>query len=341
MPLYLRKVISYSIVILFIVLIYVLYNEFFAPKPVDEKKDHKVIHLSNDSDYSKKIKTPSDIKLPSNTSSVSYGLQIYDSKGDFINRDYINIEKDNPLHLFASIINVSSQDDHVGLLVALDGEFQKFKVDGQKNQYIYHTELKKLSNKNIPITLDANGLSRYKRLDIVMIFYFNELPGIKKEYIDFYTNSIFFHINPDRTADQQLRASELQSGSSNIISLPDRFSGKIRGQGVRALIDAEDIQQTNLSQQNNVNFTDGHPLFFYSAGGKGKYASTIFLNNEPIAIDGKMTAYYELKDKELYAQKFNLSSQLSKGSYPLYCITVPLDDSPFVFSSQKSVLVIQ
>ncbi|GEM_PF-5395273 len=339
------KFLSYSITITLFILIFILTNKYFIdPKYESEPQKVKEVFISDLSNFEKELKVSSYVTLPPvNSLNEGYGLRIYDSVGNFINKRHIETLDKDSLELFISAINATQNNDYIGILVSLDGEFQKFKVDNKDIQYIYQTELKKLSRKNIPIYLQNDLIAENTRLDIVMIYYLKELPGTKMKYIDFYTNSITFNLNPNKNKKVD-RLSEILLNSEYILKTPEQFKNKNRTKGVRNVIDAGDISQSNLSQNNIITIKKNleNNLHLYSAGGKGKYATTLFIDNSPIKVGESITNYYELGENELMAKMFKINDAAMVGSYPAFSLTVPLEnDLPFVFSSQKFVLEVQ
>lgn len=295
------------------------------------------------SEFSKKIKTSSIIEMPAISNiNESYGLRIFNEKGEFIDTKTIQLDDPKELQLYVSTINATSKNDSIGILVSLDGVFQQFLVDEDEVNkfYIYNTELPTMSSKNIPITIKNEDLVKQHRLDIIMLYYFDKLPNGAMKYIDFYVNSISFYINSSLDNINK----KFSSDTTSLTKIPERFVGKVRDKGIRNVIDTLDLDKTNLSQPNAINAIPGEAkkLNIFGFGGKGKYATTIFLNNHPISFaNSEKTLIYELDGSNIYNKNFEVNVPNENGKYPFYSITIPLDNSPFVFASQKFALEVQ
>lgn len=340
------KIIGYITVVFIFCITYLLIDKtLLLDNHLNNNQQSTSVFIRDTSDFNNTIKISNYVDLPPVEGlNESYGLKIYDANGQFINRKNINVEAEKPMKLFVSAINATSHDDYVGILIALDGEFKNFTIDDAlENHFIYITELSSMSQKTIPITLSKNEISNSARLDIVMLYYLNEIPGEKMRFIDFYINSISFTINNLTIKDNDFLLTKAQENYHNICKTPDRFIGKIRTKGVRNTIDTRTMDQTNLSQQNSVylNKISNQPLYLYGAGGKGRYATTVFINNKPVKIENSKTSYYELTGDDVFVKEFYLENTFEKGKYISYSLSIPLDDSPFIYGSQKFLLEVE
>lgn len=339
MKIKLSSIKSYALVFTILTLIYIIYNNFQSNQPASIKDnflESEQVSLKDVSNFSKKIKDTSNKNLPERKIvGFGYGLRLFDWDGNFIDSDNLTTSSNNEIKIIVSMVNATETTDHVGFYIFVDGLLQKFSVDGGPANYLYSTDLSGSSVINVPLISKLEGISNKEKhqLFVVMLYNMSELPGEKYKFIDFYTNSLSKQVQ--FTSNQHLQSRVVEDATQEIPALE---KDKVNYNSVRVVISKED-EKNIFSQQSiqiKTNEVSNTKFILRGFGKKGLYSTVIFLNHNPIMVDGKAEIFWRQEQGFMFEKQLTINLPERIESFQMYSITVPLDSQiPFAIGSQK------
>lgn len=307
---------------------------------MDRKSSIDTLNQSNEpitdrSNFNNKIHTDRGHFPQDEIVAYGYGLQLYNSQGEFLDQE--TIELDAKELLFASVINSTENESEVGIILTIDGIPQRFTVDAiAEEKYIYRINLEQKTLVNIPFAIKKPVVTKAgdHSLAIIMLYDLDKMPSPAQPFIDFYTNTM-------------VRNLEFNNQDS-LIKVKQEFHGKVvhskienPSRGVVSKINVYD-DNINFNSQNPIIELpqSSHKLVISNRAPIGHYSSIVLVDNDLIPIGNDMNYSWSSNGvDEITNMILDLDEKYSKGDHSIFQLTLPVSDNlPYTYGSSKQVL---
>lgn len=278
---------------------------------------------------------------------VSFGYDEIDESAAMDTYVYTGENLLVPYHLQAQ----KATGHDVGFLIFIDGVCQKYSIIDESGEvteetYMHRFTLSDTNDKKFTFLIQPNVGKKGDKKGIYVcgIIYPKFQPKSKDEPSYQYYGNIF------QTVPQQVR---FEADSKNndkqeaVYSSDGKDIPKEIKNAYEALfgvsIDESDSNQANVElfkEDSDEAYieekSENVVLHFQMYGGKaGKYRTTLFINHEPVLIDGKNYIETEYKSKTMSTYDMNLDVSKIPQNSTIYAITVPADQNYLEYEDVK------
>lgn len=278
---------------------------------------------------------------------VSFGYDETDESAAMDTYVYTGDALSVPYHLQAQ----KATGHDVGFLIFIDGVCQKYSVkedtgEVTEEEYMHRFTLSDTNEKKFTFLIQPNIGKKGDKKGIYVcgIIYPGFQPESKTEPSYQYYGNLF------QTVPQQVRF-EADSKNNEKQQAVYSSDGKEIPEEIKNTYEALfgiSIEESGGRQSNVELFKDGSEeayieekseiavLHFQMYGGKaGTYRTTLFINHEPVLVDGKNYIETEYKDKTMSTYDINLDVSKIPQNSTIYAITVPADQNYLEYEDVK------
>ena len=262
-----------------------------------------------------------NLEMSENVPDYSVRFSILNEAGENIQeKSIVNISGVSELKLSAQIEYFSNISNTMGIYIFNDGIPMPFSVAKSKKDSFYY-EFKAVRDEisKIQISLDVSNLTGKSKITIVLMTEHNIMPLYDMDINYAYSVPFNFYVETSNT-------NNIKKEASNIYSIKNIGDDILKYNTENKTISENEILETSdvtdravntvhilIGKENKITAVNNNKVFITNKigaennyelqafGKKGKYITTLFINNEPYnGFDGKFSVEWEITSEESY-----------------------------------------